>query len=140
MYAGGDTSDIYIPSVFVYQWEYRDLRSQVLRYLRLNPHDHPSRDPQQDTGRQQGRKRRRLEENSGVATSVDPFIIVSLMENTTASWPLLDVIIVTVVAPTILLLFLVLAWRFRQRRLQLLQSLRSTYVKPFLSIILKSNT
>ncbi|CAG8446535.1 11147_t:CDS:10 [Ambispora gerdemannii] len=79
MYATGNTSDIQIPSVFVGQKDYSELRSISL--ISGNP------------------------------------ILIMLVKDDLLQWPLLDVIIVVILSPTVVMIFIYVLWRIRQRQL-----------------------
>ncbi|CAG8546264.1 2253_t:CDS:2 [Diversispora eburnea] len=78
MYATGDTSDVKIPSVFIAQNEYRDLRPRAL--IAEKP------------------------------------LEIKLMKDDLFQWPLLDVIIVVILSPTVMMIFIYVLWRIRQRQ------------------------
>lgn len=78
MYATGDTSDVKIPSVFIAQTEYRDLRSLSL--------------------------------------IVERPVEVQLVKDSLLQWPLLDVIVVVILSPTVMMIFIYVLWRIRQRQ------------------------
>ncbi|CAG8516253.1 11987_t:CDS:2 [Cetraspora pellucida] len=78
MYATGDTSDVKIPSVFVAQTEYRDLKS--LSLIAKAP------------------------------------VEIQLLKDDLLQWPLLDVIIVVILSPTVMMIFIYVLWRIRQRQ------------------------
>lgn len=67
----GDSSDICIPSVFVQQWVYRDLRAQI-QMIKLDNQD-------------------------------DDSLFVILFKSNEMQWPLLDIIVVTVVSPIVIM-------------------------------------
>jgi E3 ubiquitin-protein ligase RNF13 len=77
MYATGDTSDVIIPSVFIAQTEYKDLRSLSL--------------------------------------IVEKPVEVQLVKDNLLQ-PLLDVIIVVILSPTVMMIFIYVLWRIRQRQ------------------------
>ncbi|KAI8058507.1 hypothetical protein BDF22DRAFT_44038 [Syncephalis plumigaleata] len=81
MYTSEDTSDITIPSVFILQADYHQLR-----YL---------------------------------ASHLDQPFIVKLLSDDLITWPLVDVLIVTIITPTIMMVFIYLIWYIRQRQEQL---------------------
>lgn len=87
MKGSGDTSDIKIPSVFVSLWSYRDLKRQALENLIVDP----------KSGR------------------VLHGISVAILKDGVDQWPLLDVLLITIIAPIVLVLFLYSLWRFRAR-------------------------
>ncbi|KAI3646907.1 hypothetical protein MP228_007128 [Amoeboaphelidium protococcarum] len=95
MFGSGDTSDIDVPSVFVMQWAYRDLR-----YLGLkNSQTFDARD--------------------GVPSDYmlgDEYLWVEISKQQDFQWPMLDIIIVTIIAPIVIFIFLYSLWRFRRRR------------------------
>ncbi|KAF0543559.1 transferrin receptor ectodomain, apical domain-containing protein [Gigaspora margarita] len=78
MYATGDTSDVKIPSVFVAQTEYRDLKSLLV-------------------------------------VAKEP-VEIQLLKDDLLQWPLLDVIIVVILSPTVMMIFIYVLWRIRQRQ------------------------
>ncbi|CAG8553797.1 4730_t:CDS:2 [Ambispora leptoticha] len=79
MYATGNTSDVEIPSVFVGQKDYNELRSIV--FISGTP------------------------------------ILIKLVKDDLLQWPLLDVIIVVILSPTVVMIFIYILWRIRQRHL-----------------------
>ncbi|CAJ0768872.1 12276_t:CDS:2 [Entrophospora sp. SA101] len=79
MYATGDTSDVEIPSVFIAQNEYRELRLLSLLVNR-NP------------------------------------LKIQLIKDDLLQWPLLDIIIVIILFPTIMMIFIYVLWHIRQRQ------------------------
>ncbi|RKP05707.1 hypothetical protein THASP1DRAFT_32455 [Thamnocephalis sphaerospora] len=73
-----DTSDVAIPSIFILQSDYRELR-----YL---------------------------------ASAGNRPLIVKLIKDDLVAWPLLDVLIITIVTPTLMMIILYTIWAVRQRR------------------------
>ena len=106
MYASGDASDISIPSVFIMQWAYRDLRYLTTNHWRI-------------TGQQR-------------IDSDDDWLRIRIERINEFRWPLLDIIIVTVVAPAVILVFLYSLWRFRRHRMAMEADADATTF-PFLS-------
>jgi hypothetical protein len=90
MYGIGDVSDIKIPSVFTSQWVYRDLRYQSVSYLLHKP---------------------------SVSQFTSSSLWVLLTKDDDREWPMLDIIIVTIIAPGVILLFLYFLWKFRRQRI-----------------------
>lgn len=87
MYAAGDTSYINVPSVFIMQWSYRDLRYLTTNHWRM------------------------VDEKN-----FDLYLWVRIERNHDFQWPLLDIIIVTVIVPSVILIFLYSLWKFRRQR------------------------
>ncbi|KAI9253997.1 hypothetical protein BDA99DRAFT_519555 [Phascolomyces articulosus] len=96
MYAPGDTSDIYIPSVFLAQREY-----QALRYL---------------------------------SNFVDtPMMILLLQIDNWLEWPLMHLVILIFVSPSIVMIFLYISFKLRQRQ-KLKQDLAPVHVVSRLAV------
>jgi hypothetical protein len=97
MYAAGDTSDVHIPSVFIKQVSYMELQF-MLKPSRLSV------------------------ESSPYDNASESFLPIRMIRSDEFQWPLLDIIIVTVIAPIVVVVFLYSLWRFRRRRLAVLEN------------------
>ncbi|KAG2226370.1 hypothetical protein INT45_000538 [Circinella minor] len=96
MYAPGDTSDIYIPSVFLAQREY-----QALKYL---------------------------------ANFVDtPMMVLLLQIDNWLEWPLMHLVILIFVSPSIVMTFLYISFKLRQRQ-KLKQDLAPLHIVSRLAV------
>lgn len=89
MFASGDASDVTIPSAFVMQWEYRELKYQTMERARFLKQHVTTQPPMEDI----------------------PHLAVRLYRDELTDLPVMDVAAVTLLAPALVILVLFVLWR-----------------------------
>jgi E3 ubiquitin-protein ligase RNF13 len=108
MYARGNTTDVHIPSAFVMQWEYRDLKYQALEQVAaalVIMNDRKNNLLIDLLGR------KGLDTDN--ETDSVPALPVRIFPDEFIDWPVLDVLAVTLLGPAIIVMALYLLWRCR---------------------------
>lgn len=103
MYAGGDTSDVRIPSVFIMQWEYRDLKYQAMERLAYRL---------QFGSRKKdllGRPQRGITNEENAV----PALAIRIFPEDFADSQAADLLGLIILIPAIIILFVMLLWRCR---------------------------
>lgn len=112
MFAQGDTRDVHIGAVFVGQGTYRDLQRFVHLDVGVEHGSAAAAAPMQIEATQADRLQ------SSLSATPYKLIQIALLGTQDPRWPLLDILLVSVVAPVVILLFLFTLWRFHRRRNQ----------------------
>lgn len=96
MYASGDTSDVLISSIFIAQWEYRELKFLISQKLELSKRNN-SKNPNQ------------------TAPVYVPSLEVIITPDESTDWSTLDLVFITILIPGIclLLMYIVYRWKYR---------------------------
>lgn len=109
MYAPGNTSDIQIPSAFVMQWEYRDLKYQAMEKLASRlPHYYGAMGADI-----LGRPSRGNQTDDADSPELVPALAVRIYPDEFIDWPILDVIVVTLIGPVIIGIVVYILWKLR---------------------------
>lgn len=106
MYASGNTSDVQIPSAFIMQYEYRDLKYQAMERISAalrHRFVYEIGTPTVSNG---------VQKTSGEGKG-PPALAVRIYPDEFADWPILDLLSVVLLGPAIILLGLYSLWKCR---------------------------